>query len=145
MQEWTLSRISLGNHLTALAALIGHRVDGRRGVLLALGGLLIPSALITILLTGGFEFIRDDPAIVSGLAGVGPVTIGMMFGITTILLRSVFRPVLPGAILDAIVFIGAVIAGFVVPGATIVVILVGAVLGVAFMGRTELPPENLEG
>lgn len=142
MQEWTLSRISLGNHLTALAALIGHRVDGRRGVVLALGGLLIPSALITIAVTGGFEFIRDNPAIVSGLAGVGPVTIGMMLGITAILIRSVMSPVMPGALLDAAVFVGAVIAGFVVPGATIAVIVAGAVLGVAFMGREELPPEG---
>lgn len=144
MQEWTLSRISIGNHLTALAALIGDRVDGRRGVALALGGLLIPSAFITIALTGGFEFVRDDPAIVAALAGVGPVTIGMMLGITTILVRSVISPVLPGVILDGAVFVGAVVAGFLVPGATMAVIVAGAVLGVALMGREELPPEGLK-
>lgn len=142
MQEWTLSRVSLGNHLTALAALIGQRLDGRRGIALALGGLLIPSALITIALTGAFELIRDDPAIVSALAGVGPVTIGMMLGITTILVRSVLNPAPPGLFLDAAVLISAMVAGFVIPGATIVVILTGGVLGVAFMGREELPPEE---
>ena len=140
LQEWTLSRISLGNHLTALAALIGHRLDGRRGVALALAGLLIPSALITIALTGAFELIRDDPAVVAVLAGVGPTTIGMMLGITTVLLRSVVTPVMPRVLLDGAVFVSAVAAGFLIPGATIAVIVTGAVIGVGFMGREELPP-----
>lgn len=140
LQEWTLSRISLGNHLTALAALIGHRLDGRRGVALALAGLLIPSALITIALTGAFELIRDDPAVVAVLAGVGPATIGMMLGITTVLLRSVVTPVLPRVLLDGAVFVAAVAAGFLIPESTIAVIVTGAVIGVGFMGREELPP-----
>lgn len=144
LQEWTLSRISLGNHLTALAALIGHRLDGRRGIALALGGLLIPSALITIALTGGFELIRNDPTVVALLAGVGPATIGMMLGITAVLLRSVVAPVLPGVLVDGAVFAAAVVAGFVVPGATIAVIVAGAAVGVAFMGREELPPQSME-
>lgn len=144
LQEWTLSRISLGNHLTALAALIGHRLDGRRGIVLALAGLLIPSALITIALTGAFGLIRDDPAVVAVLAGVGPATIGMMLGITMVLLRSVVTPVLPRVLLDGAVFVAAVAAGFLIPGMTIAVIVTGAVIGVAFMGREELPPQSME-
>lgn len=144
MQEWTLSRISPGNHLTALAALIGQRLGGRRGVAFALLGMLIPSGVITIALTGGFEVIRDDPAVVSALAGVGPVTIGMMLGITSFMLRSVLRTALPGAAADAAIFAAALVAGVVIPGATIAVIFVGAVLGVTFLGRDELPPETLE-
>lgn len=143
MQEWTLSRLSPGNHLTALAALLGQRIGGRRGIVIALGGLLIPSGLITIALTGGFGVIRADPGVQSALAGVAPVTIGMMLGITAILLRSVLNPVSLALVADALLFIGAVVAGFVVPGATIVVIVVGAILGVLFLGRDELPPETL--
>src|SRR5688500_7253688 len=132
MQEWTLSRLSPGNHLTALAALLGQRIGGRRGVALALGGLLIPSGFITIALTGGFGFIRDDAGVQSALAGVAPVTIGLMLGITAILLRSVLNTVSLALVADAALFAGAVAAGFLVPGATIVVIIVGAVLGVIF-------------
>ena len=145
MQEWTLSRISLGNHMTALAALLGQRFGGRRGILLAVGGMLVPAALITIMLTIGFEAIRADPAIVSTLAGVGPVTIGMMLGITTILLRSVIRPVLPGVLVDAALFTVALVAGYLVPEATILIIVAGATFGVLFLGREELPPEAPEG
>lgn len=144
MQEWTLSRLSPGNHLTALAALLGQRIGGRRGVALSLGGLLIPSGLITIALTGGFGFIRDDPGVQSALAGVAPVTIGLMLGITAILLKSVLNTVSLALVADAALFAGAVAVGFIVPGATIVVIIVGAVLGVIFLGREELPPETLE-
>ncbi|HEX5040906.1 MAG TPA: chromate transporter [Candidatus Limnocylindria bacterium] len=143
-QEWTLSRLSPGNHLTALAALLGQRLGGARGVLLAMAGLLVPSAIITIALTGGFEFIRDDPAVTAALAGVGPVTIGMMLGISAIMLRSVVRSVLPGAAADAALFVAAMIAGFLIPEATIIVIVTGALIGVAFMGQTEIPPETVE-
>jgi chromate transporter len=143
-QEWTLSRLSPGNHLTALAALLGHRLGGRRGVILALVGLLVPSAIITIALTGGFEFIRGDPAVTAALAGVGPVTIGMMLGISAMMLRSVVRPVLPGALADAAVFAAAMAAGFLIPEATIAVIVTGAMLGVAFLGRAELPQDAVE-
>ena len=144
MQEWTLSRISLGNHMTALAALLGQRLGGRRGIALAVGGMLLPAALITVLLTIGFEAIRNEPAIISALAGVGPITIGMMLGITTILLRSVITPVLPGALVDGALFATAIAAGFLVPGATIIIIVAGAVFGVLFLGKEELPPESLE-
>ena len=104
LQEWTLSRLSPGNHLTALAALLGQRIGGRRGVVLALVGLLIPSGIITIALTGGFGFIRNDPAVESALAGVGPVTIGMMLGITAYLLRSVMNPLSIALAADVVLF-----------------------------------------
>jgi chromate transporter len=145
LQEWTLSRLSLGNHLTALAALLGQRIGGRRGPALALVGLLVPSGLITIALTGGFGFIRDDPAVQSALAGVAPVTIGMMLGITAFLLRSMIAPVSIGLLADLALFVVAIVAGFLVPGATIVIIVIGAIVGIAFLGRDELPPETLEG
>jgi len=144
LQEWTLSRLSPGNHLTALAALLGQRIGGRRGVVLALVGLLIPSGIITIALTGGFGFIRNDPAVESALAGVGPVTIGMMLGITAYLLRSVMNPLSIALAADVVLFGAAIVAGFLIPGATIAIIIVGALLGTIFLGRDELPPETLE-
>jgi chromate transporter len=144
LQEWTLSRISLGNHMTALAALLGQRLGGWRGVVLAVGGMLIPAGIIAVALTAGFETIRDDPAIVAALAGVAPVTIGMMLGITAVLLHSVLRVSLPGIVADAGLFVAALVAGLVVPGATILIIIVGAVIGVIFLGREELPPDAPE-
>jgi chromate transporter len=143
MQDWTLSRLSPGNTLTALSALLGHRIGGRQGVPVALIGMLVPSAIITMVLTGGFGLIRNDPAIQSALAGVAPITIGMMLGITGVLLRSVLQPISFAFVADAAVFVGAFIAGWLVPGATIVIIVTGAVLGALLLGRSE-PPETVE-
>lgn len=144
LQEWTLSRLSLGNHLTALAALIGHRIGGRRGVVLAVTGLLIPSGIITAILTGGFGLIRDQPAIQSALAGIAPVTIGMMLGISYVLVRTILSPRWRPLMVDLVVFTAAAVAGFVVAGSTIAIIVTGAVIGTLFLGRDELPPETLE-
>jgi chromate transporter len=144
MQDWTLSRLSPGNTLTALSALLGHRIGGRQGVPVALIGMLVPSAIITMVLTGGFGLIRNDPAIQSALAGVAPITIGMMLGITGVLLRSVLQPISFAFVADAAVFVGAFIAGWLVPGATIVIIVTGAVLGALLLGRSELPQETVE-
>lgn len=144
LQEWTLSRISLGNHMTALAALLGQRLGGRRGVVLAVGGMLIPAGIIAVVLTAGFEVIRDDPGIVAALAGVAPVTIGMMLGITAVLLQSVLRFSPIGLAADAGLFLAALVAGLLVPSATIVIIVAGAIIGVAFLGQDELPPDAPE-
>ncbi|MGH2456329.1 MAG: chromate transporter [Candidatus Limnocylindria bacterium] len=143
-QEWTLSRLSLGNHLTALAALLGQRIGGRRGVVLAVTGLLIPSGIITAILTGGFGLIRDQPAIQSALAGIAPVTIGMMMGISYILVRTILSPRSLALLVDLAVFGIAAAAGFFLAGSTIMVIVSGAVVGTLFLGRDEVPPETLE-
>jgi chromate transport protein ChrA len=113
-------------------------------VVIAIGGMLIPAGIIAVALTAGFEVIRDDPAIVAALAGVAPVTIGMMLGITAVLLHSVARFSLPGIVVDIGLFAAALVAGIVVPGATIVIIVIGAAVGVLFLGREELPPDAPE-
>ena len=68
----------------------------------------------------------------------------MMLGITAILLRSVVGPASPRLVADAALWVAALVAGIVVPGATIAVIVAGATAGVLFLGRDELPPETLE-
>ncbi len=145
VQDWTLSRLSIGNHLTALAALMGQRIGGRRGVVLAVGGLLIPAAAITALVTGGYELIREQPAIQAALAGVAPVTIGMMLAISMMLIQTIIGPRSPALILDLVVFLAAATAGFLVTGSTLLVILGGAVVGVLLLGRDDVPPETDEG
>ncbi len=145
VQDWTLSRLSIGNHLTALAALIGQRIGGGRGVVVAVTGLLIPSGIITAILTGGFGLIRDQPAIQSALAGIAPVTIGMMLGISYLMVRTIISPRSWMLVVDLLVFGAAAVAGFFVTGSTMAVIVAGAVFGTLFMGRDDVPPETIEG
>ena len=145
VQDWTLSRLSVGNHLTALAALIGQRIGGRRGVLLAVAGLLVPSGIITAILTGGFEVIREAAAVRSALAGIAPITIGMMLGISFIMVRTIISPRSWMLLLDLVVFGIAAAAGFFVSGSTVAIIVAGAIVGALILGREEAPPETLEG
>jgi chromate transporter len=145
VQEWTLSRLSPGNHLTALATLLGHRIGGRRGAAIAVVGLLVPSGLITVALTATFALVREQPALQSALAGVAPMTIGMMIGLSITMLRTIVRTNSAAVVVDLGLLCAAVACGFLIPGATMIVIITGALIGIAFLGRDELPPETTEG
>lgn len=146
VQDWTLSRLSIGNQLTALAALIGQRIGGRRGVVLAVSGLLIPSGIITVIMTSGFGLVRDQPAIQSAFAGIAPVTIGMMLGISYIMIRTIISPRSWMLAVDLVVLSAAASAGFLLPGSTMAVIVAGAVIGTLFLGRDDaVPRETIEG
>jgi chromate transporter len=44
---------------------------------IALAGLLLPSAAITVLMTAGFAAIQEQPVVVAAMRGVIPATIGL--------------------------------------------------------------------
>lgn len=76
-RDWALCQLAPGINLVALAILIGRRLHGWRGIVLALVGLLAPSSLFTILLTAGYARIQHAPAVVGALRGVVPATVGI--------------------------------------------------------------------
>jgi chromate transporter len=78
LHYWNLSVFAPGINLVALTILIGRRFGGTRGVVASLVGLLLPSALITCLLTAGFELIQTDHAVQAVLKGIIPATAGIM-------------------------------------------------------------------
>lgn len=78
-RDWALCQITPGVNLIALTILVGRQVAGWRGIAICLAGLLLPSALLTVLLTAGFVAIRDLPAVKGALRGVLPATIGLGF------------------------------------------------------------------
>jgi chromate transporter len=59
-----------GVNVIAVAALTGHRLAGGAGVAASVGGLLLPSLLITVLMTAGFLHIRDLQLVKNGLHGL---------------------------------------------------------------------------
>ncbi len=140
LEDWTLSRLSPGVHLIALTALLGRRIGRRRGIALSLGGLLIPAALITAALTGAFDLLESQPAVRAALDGMGPVTIGMMIGLTAILARSAVRAG-PVVIFDLALLTVAVLVGFLGPASPIIVIIGGGVIGALFLGQ-DTPPDT---
>ncbi len=76
-KAWGLVQISPGINLIKLTVLLGYQVRGAAGILVALAGLLAPSAFLTVLMTAGFSAIRDLPAMQAALRGLIPATIGL--------------------------------------------------------------------
>src|SRR4051794_38004838 len=74
---WGICQIAPGINILGLVILIGWQVSGAVGVGLALAGLLLPSAAITILLTALYSRIEQLPLVQAALRGVVPATVGL--------------------------------------------------------------------
>src|SRR5207302_6716762 len=74
---WGICQIAPGINILGLVILIGFRVSGIPGAVLALIGLLLPSAAITAALTAVYASIRDVPLVRAALAGIVPATVGL--------------------------------------------------------------------
>jgi chromate transporter len=76
-RDWALVQTAPGINLLGFAILLGRRVDGARGVVLALCGLLLPSAAATLLLTALYGRFATHPTIRAALNGLLPATVGL--------------------------------------------------------------------
>lgn len=76
---WGLVQVAPGINLFALTILIGKRVLGWRGVIIALAGLLLPSGAITVALTGLYARYEHARAMESVVRGVLPAVVGIAF------------------------------------------------------------------
>lgn len=75
---WNLSIFAPGINLVALTVLIGRKLGGMWGIIMSLIGMLLPSALVTCLLTVGFAQIEHISFVQAILQGVVPATAGIM-------------------------------------------------------------------
>src|SRR5437867_8495695 len=67
---WGICQIAPGINILGLVILIGWRVAGAFGAVLALSGLLVPSAAITVALTAAYASIRQTALVHAAIAGV---------------------------------------------------------------------------
>jgi chromate transporter len=93
IRYWGICQLAPGINILGLVILIGWRVAGAVGALLALIGLLLPSASITVALTAVYASIREAPLVRSAIAGVVPATVGL----GTLLAFTMLRPLLKDA------------------------------------------------
>lgn len=111
---WGICQIAPGINILGLVILIGWRVAGALGAVLALSGLLVPSAAITVALTAAYTSIREVPLVRAAIAGVIPASVGL--GI--LLAYTMVRPLLNAArregntstIVAAVILVGSVVA-----------------------------------
>ena len=74
---WSLVQLAPGINLLALTILIGRRTAGAKGLALAVAGLLLPSAAVTVGLTASYQRVQDTPLVRDALHGVLPATVGL--------------------------------------------------------------------
>lgn len=78
-EAWSVCQIGPGMSLVALAALMGYRFSRVAGTLAALGGLLLPSGLITVGMTVAYIRLKDIAITASALHGVVAAVLGIAF------------------------------------------------------------------
>ena len=76
-RNWAIVQMAPGINLLGLTILIGRRVAGVQGVVLALLGLLLPSVAIAVLLTAVYQSIQHLAAVQAALRCVIPATVGL--------------------------------------------------------------------
>ena len=145
---WALCQLAPGINLIALAILIGRRLGGRLGIVIAVGGMLAPSIAVTILITAFFSQIRRSPVAQAALRGVIPATVGLgllaAYRMAVPLLRGARRMGAAGVTLAVCLMVAsgaAVRLGLQVIAVLLAAAVIGAVMGWA---RPE-PPEADEG
>lgn len=77
VRDWALCKMTPGVGQIALAILIGRRLAGARGSIVALLGLLAPSVTITLLVTAFVDRVSHQAAARAALDGVIPATVAL--------------------------------------------------------------------
>lgn len=127
-ETYAIALLSPGIHLVALAALLGHRLAGVRGLLVSVGGMMVPAAIITVALTAMLAGVADQPLTRAALAGVAPVTAGMTAGLGLVTARAASRSG-RRAVLDVALVVAALAVLVSWPGSAVPTILASAIAG----------------
>lgn len=76
-RDWSLCFMAPGINLLAMTVLVGRRVGGVAGSLIALAGLLLPSVTITIVMAALYSQLQRFGAVQAALEGIVPATVGL--------------------------------------------------------------------
>ncbi len=113
-RTWSLCFAVPGINLLCLTILLGNRVAGLAGALVALAGLLVPSVAITIVITAAYGSLQQVALVQAGLEGVIPATVGLglllSFGMTRPLLQTSRREGNASLLLSLLLFGGSIAA-----------------------------------
>ena len=84
---YTLARVTPGTNLLAFSAATGACVLGFAGAVAAVLAVTLPSAILAVLLTRGFESWRDHPIAMAAIGGTVAAVAGMMWASVWILVK----------------------------------------------------------
>ncbi len=91
LNAWALAQLTPGINLIKLTVFIGNRLYGWRGVLMSLAGLLLPSALVTLLMTAFYSEVQSIASVKAVMRGILPATIGMALAMTIRMLSPILK------------------------------------------------------
>jgi chromate transporter len=141
---WGLCILTPGINLVALTVLIGRKLGGAWGIVISLAGLLLPSVIITCLLTAGFKTVENQPAVQAILRGVVPATGGIMLlvGLNFALpiIRRGYKEGVLFLLASAVLMIACALAIILLKLSVIVVILGAILLGALFFSSRAPSP-----
>jgi len=143
-QLWNLCILTPGINLVALTILIGRKLGGAWGIAISLAGLLLPSALITCLLTVGFKSVEHLAAVQAILRGVVPATGGIMLlvglNFALPLIRRGYKEGVLYLLVSIVLIIACALAVILLKLSVIVVVLGAVFLGALFFARKPASP-----
>jgi chromate transporter len=84
---YSLARITPGTNILAFCAATGARILGLAGAFAAVLAVTLPSAILAVLLTRGFELWRGHPWAMAAIGGTVAAVSGMMFASVWILVK----------------------------------------------------------
>lgn len=133
-----------GINLIAVTVLIGRKLGGAWGIAVSLAGMLLPSALITCLLTIGFTSVEHIHAVQAILRGVVPATGGIMLlvglNFALPLIRRGRKEGIVYLLMSGALVVIFALAVILLKLSVIVVILSAIVLGALFFARAPASP-----
>ena len=144
---WSLCILTPGINLVALTILIGRKLGGAWGIIISLAGLLLPSAIITCLLTAGFKTVEHQPAVQAIVRGVVPATGGIMLLVAlNFALPIIRRGKKEGAVfsLTSAVLILACALAVILLKVSVIIVILGAVLSGSLFFSSRTDPALLE-
>jgi chromate transporter len=133
LTKYALGRMIPAGTSAAMAVGFGYRFGGLLGTAVALGSLLMPGVVLTILLTAAFTTLQDNPFLGLLSATLLPAATAFILLAAVKLGEDVFRPSLD-LVLAAAAFAGVLVFGL----HPVLILLGGGLLGaIAFRGEEK--------
>jgi chromate transporter len=126
---FSLSRVTPGTNVIAFCAATGAQILGFWGALSGALSETVPSAILAVLMTQGYESWRTNAWVIAGIAGTIAAVVGMMWASIYMLVSPYFRDwrsALRGAIITLAAFLGLWKFGL----SPLTIIVLAAIVGV---------------
>lgn len=76
---YALARVTPGTNVLAFCAAVAARILGLRGAIAAVLAVTVPSAILAVLITRGYESWRTNPTVMAAIGGTVAAVAGMMW------------------------------------------------------------------